>query len=222
MVEQAKLADAAAAVGALSTTPPPLSHTLFSPHPWGRQLWPTSIKTMKTRKIAPTSKTAAPANENCGNKNKNRKGKKGKERARSTVRYPLLRFNVCMVKRGIFSFFHTFIHLFKHWFTCQFIRIFTDIFINYFIYTIYHLFIDSFTHSFMHALIPSFMHSFIHSRVDHLGISCNPGQYTLFLQQIEGYKKRNKEGVKIPKQQQSSSEEKGRVKWEKGGGREGR
>lgn len=31
-----------------------------------------------------------------------------------------------------------------------------------------------------------------------------------FSQQIEGYKKRNKEGVKIPKQQQGSREEKGK------------
>lgn len=72
----------------------------------------------------------------------------------------------------------------------------------------------------MQALIPSLMHSFIHSRVDHVGICCNLGQYTPFLQQIEGYKKRNKEGVKIPKQQQGRSEEKREDEVRVGGERE--
>lgn len=165
---------------------------------------------MKTRKIAPTSKTAAPANENCGNKNKNRKGKKGKEWARSAVRYPLLRFDVCMVMRGIC------IHSFIHSFMCSSIYSL----VNLFVYLQIYLLIILFTHSIIYSLISSYIHStihafirpFMHSRQDHLGICCNPGQYTPFLQQIEGYKKRNKDGVKIPKQQQGRSEEKGRVK----------
>lgn len=167
---------------------------------------------MKTRKIAPTSKTAAPANENCGNKNKNRKGKKGKEWARSAVRYPLLRFG--MVMRGIC------IHSFINSFICSIIYSLVNLFVYLQIHLLILLFTQSIIYSLIHSLIPScmhsflysFLHSFIHSRVDHLGICCNPGQYTPFFQQIEGYKKRNKEGVKIPKQQQGRSEEKGRVK----------
>lgn len=57
-------------LSARAENPPSPRWKSHSPAAVRHQLWPTSIKRMKTRKIAPTRKTAAAANENGKSKSK--------------------------------------------------------------------------------------------------------------------------------------------------------